>query len=186
LNKKPFLTGSKVILSKVNKEDHKTFFEIEDVMENRLLMDDGIPFPPREEGHISFLENISADKDEYTFAIRTLEDEIFIGTIGVFRINWKNSTCYVGISIHKDYQKQGYGSDAMKVLVNFIFEFININKIKLEVFSFNPVAIRSYEKCGFKTEGVLRSEVFRFGTFHDLHVMGILRSDWLDCPPDEG
>ena len=66
----------------------------------------------------------------------------------------------------------------MDTLISFIFNYININKIKLQVFSFNQSAIRSYEKCGFIKEGVLRNEVFRFGTFHDMHLFGLLREDW--------
>ena len=53
-----------------------------------------------------------------------------------------------------------------------------MNKVKLQVFSFNKQAIRSYEKCGFKTEGILRNELFRFGQFHDIHLMAILREEF--------
>lgn len=66
----------------------------------------------------------------------------------------------------------------MKTLIHFIFNYISINKIKLQVFSFNKGAIRSYEKCGFTKEGSLRNEIFRFGQFHDVVLFGLLREDW--------
>nr|WP_206076217.1 GNAT family protein [Marinitoga lauensis] len=72
----------------------------------------------------------------------------------------------------------GYGTEAMKLLVNFIFDEMNINKVKLHVFSFNKRAIRSYEKVGFKVEGVLREQIFREGKYHDEIIMGILRREW--------
>ncbi len=53
----------------------------------------------------------------------------------------------------------------------------NIRKVKLEVYSFNDRAIRSYEKCGFKREGVLREEIFRFGKYHDIIVMSVFRDE---------
>jgi [ribosomal protein S5]-alanine N-acetyltransferase len=176
--KNAFLTGTKIKLRKLTENDHKKYMEIEDVMENRLLADDDLPFPPTEEDHKNFLKGISSKKDDYMFAVETIDDNLFIGTIGLFRTNWKNGTCYVGISLSSDYQGKGYGTDAMKVLLDYIFEYININKVKLEVFSSNERAIRSYEKCGFKKEGILREEIFRYGAFQDMTVMGILRKEW--------
>ena len=141
-------------------------------------MNDGIPFPPTASDHEKFLNEISSDKDEYTFAIELKENRMFIGSIAVYLVNWKNGTCYVGISIGPDYQGKGYGTDAMEILLDFIFNYLNVNKVKLQVFGFNQQAIRSYEKSGFHHEGTLREEVFRFGKFHDVVVMGVLRSDW--------
>ena len=67
---------------------------------------------------------------------------------------------------------------ALRVLVNFCFHEINLNKVKLCVFSFNTCAIRCYERVGFKTEGVLRQEIYRKGKYHDTIVMGMLRCEW--------
>ncbi|WP_253291394.1 GNAT family N-acetyltransferase [Virgibacillus proomii] len=57
-----------------------------------------------------------------------------------------------------------------------IYAFINgwIYYRKLQVFSFNKPAIRSYEKCGFVKEGVLRKEFFRFGQFYHIYIFGLL------------
>lgn len=68
----------------------------------------------------------------------------------------------------------------MRVLVRFIFNEMNMNKIKLHVFSFNERAKRVYEKIGFKVEGILRQELFREGRYHDVIVMGLLKSEWED------
>ncbi|TLS36727.1 GNAT family N-acetyltransferase [Pseudalkalibacillus caeni] len=174
------LTGSKIKLRAITKEDYEPFARIENVMESRLLMNDGIPFPPTMEEHESFLNGISSDKDDYMFAIETLESQEFIGTIAVYKVNWKNGTCYVGISIGPEHQGKGYGTDSMNTLLDFIFQYMNVNKVKLEVFAFNKQAIRSYEKCGFSVEGTLREEIFRYGKFHDVLVMGLLRRDYIE------
>lgn len=173
-----FLKGKSVTLREIKKEDIKTYKEIESNMESRLLMNDGIPFPPTENDHDKFINEISADKEDYMFAIEQKSDETFIGTIAVYMINWKNSTCHVGISIGSSYQGKGLGTDAMNVIVEYIFNYLNINKVKLTVFSFNKRAIQSYKKCGFQLEGVLRKEIFRFGSYHDVFLMGIIREEW--------
>ncbi|GGE67661.1 GNAT family N-acetyltransferase [Priestia taiwanensis] len=176
--KQAFLTGTKVKLRKITESDYPPYIKMEGDMETRLLADDDLPFPPTEEDHKTFLKGISSKKDEYMFVVETLDTHTFIGTIGLFRTNWKNGTCYVGITLSSDYQGKGYGTDAMNVLVDYIFTYINLNKVKLEVFSSNERAIRSYEKCGFKKEGTLREEIFRYGAFQDITVMGILRGEW--------
>ena len=57
---------------------------------------------------------------------------------------------------------------------------MNLNKMKLQVFRFNKRAVASYEKCGFSLEGTLKEELFRFGKFHDIYYMGLLRKDWVN------
>ena len=65
----------------------------------------------------------------------------------------------------KEYWSKGYGSDALKLLIKFIFEEVNMNKIKLKVFSFNNRAIACYKKVGFKEEGILKKELYRSGKY---------------------
>ncbi|GKV64987.1 N-acetyltransferase [Sporosarcina sp. NCCP-2331] len=173
-----FLTGKKVTLRKITKEDYESYSNVEDIMESRLLMNDGIPFPPTEADHEKFLGEISSEKDDYMFAVELKDEKVFIGTIAVYLVNWNNGTCHVGISIGPDFQGKSYGTDAMKVLLNFIFNYMNVNKVKLQVFGFNQRAIGSYEKCGFQLEGTFREELFRFGKYHDILVMGLLRKEW--------
>lgn len=175
-----FLTGDKIVLRKITKDDYENFYAIEDVVESRLLMNDGIPFPPTKGDHEKFLSEVNPEKDEYIFGIELKDEKIFIGTISVYSVNWKNSTCHVGVSIGTAYQGKGYGTDSMKVLIGFIFNYMNLNKVKLQVFSFNKRAVASYEKCGFSLEGTLKEELFRFGRFYDIYYMGLIRKDWIN------
>ena len=173
-----FLTGSKVMLRKITQADHENYVSIEDVMESRLLMNDGIPFPPTDADHEKFLSETSSEKDDYMFGVELKDTKQFIGTIAVYLVDWNNGTCHIGISIGPSHQGKSYGTDAMKVLLDFIFNYMNVNKVKLQVFGYNKRAIGSYEKCGFLVEGTLKEELFRFGEYHDIYVMGLLRKDW--------
>lgn len=174
-----FLTGKLITLKQMTSDDLTKFAQIENEIGTLLLANDDIPFPGTFEDHRTFFEGISRKKEEFIFGIFDRTSDELIGSCGVFAVNWKNSTCQVGIAIAKDWQGKGCGTDAMQTLISFIFNYIHIHKIKLQVFSFNQPAIRSYEKCGFVKEGVLRNEVFRFGTFHDMHLFGLLREDWI-------
>jgi RimJ/RimL family protein N-acetyltransferase len=109
----------------------------------------------------------------------TLDEEKYIGGCGINDFDWKNSVATVGIFIGAEkYRNKGYGTEAMGILLDFIFNQVNVNKVMLEVFSFNKRAISSYKKNGFVEEGRLRENVFRNGEYHDEVLMGLLRREY--------
>ncbi len=149
-------------------------------MNIRRLMTPGIPFPFLLHDEKKWFESLSALKENYSFAIETLAENHYIGGCGINHVDWKNSVAVVGIFIGDEaYHSKGYGTEAMSLLVKFIFEEMNMNKVKLSVYGFNHRAKRSYEKCGFKEEGVLRQEIYREGQYHDEIIMSILRSEYV-------
>jgi len=105
--------------------------------------------------------------------------DIHVGNIGLHGIDWVNSVAEVGIFIgDKGYWSKGLGTDAMATMLSYAFGELNLNRIFLNVFKFNERAIRSYEKCGFVVEAVLRDDVFKNNRYHDTVVMGILRDEF--------
>jgi RimJ/RimL family protein N-acetyltransferase len=67
----------------------------------------------------------------------------------------------------------------MNLIVQYGFLELNLRRISLGLHEYNPRALRSYEKAGFKLEGRLRGEVLREGRRYDALYMGILREEWL-------
>jgi RimJ/RimL family protein N-acetyltransferase len=64
-------------------------------------------------------------------------------------------------------------------MVGYGFDTLNLNRIHLTVFEDNAAAVRVYEKAGFRREGVLRQGQWREGRYWDLHMMSILRDEYL-------
>lgn len=172
-------TGTKVRLRACKSSDREAFERIESDMEARYLMEDGLAFPRTERDLDGFFNQASSEGPFFLFAVERIEDGAFIGTIAAFKKDWKNRHIEVGISLDRSVWGQGYGTDAMNVMVRVIFTEMNLHKVKLSVISHNPRAHRSYEKVGFKVDGRLRDEIYRGGKYHDLIQMSLLRSDWL-------
>jgi len=119
--------------------------------------------------------------ENYYFSIRTLAEDKLIGEIGLDVVNWSGRDAFVGLGIGEtDYWSKGYGTDVMNVLLRYAFTEINLKRVTLTVFEYNPRAIRSYEKAGFRHEGRLRRLLNREGRRWDELFMGILRQEWLD------
>lgn len=174
------LTGQKVRLREYMKEDINLRLSYINDPEVGMNLVTDIPYPMTLHEEEKWFESLTAISDTYKFAIETLEDSQFIGGCSINNVDWKNSVATVGIFIgNSEFLGKGYGTDAMRTLINFIFNEMNINKIRLTTYSFNKRAIKSYEKCGFKIEGTLRQEMYRKGKYHDKISMGILREEFL-------
>jgi RimJ/RimL family protein N-acetyltransferase len=119
--------------------------------------------------------------ESYNFSIRTLVEDKLIGEIGLEVVSWPGRDAFVGLGIGEtDYWSKGYGTDVMNVLLRYAFTEINLRRVTLTVFEYNPRAIRSYEKAGFRHEGRTRKELLREGKRYDTLWMGILREEWLE------
>jgi RimJ/RimL family protein N-acetyltransferase len=118
--------------------------------------------------------------DQQGFTIRTLADDRLIGLIGLYTIFWLHREAFMGINIgERAYWGKGYGTDALRVLLRYGFEELNLQRISLSVLEGNERAMRSYEKCGFRLEGRERHAWAYDGRRWDEIFMGLLREEWL-------
>jgi RimJ/RimL family protein N-acetyltransferase len=122
------------------------------------------------------------EKETYFgFSIRTLADDRVVGEIGLGGLRWNCGDTFVGIGLgdRADWNK-GYGTDAMRAILRYAFLELNLHRVTLGVFEYNPRAMRAYEKAGFRVEGRIRGELNRDGRRWDSILMGVLRSEWME------
>jgi len=107
------------------------------------------------------------------------ENWILIGNCAFFNIDWRNHSSEFGILIgDKSYWNQGYGTEALRLLLRIGFETLNLHRIFLRVYETNPRAIRAYEKAGFVQEGRQRQAEFKDGRYIDVLVMSMLVAEY--------
>jgi RimJ/RimL family protein N-acetyltransferase len=114
-------------------------------------------------------------KDSISFAVES-EDEL-IGQAGLHRIDHFNQRCELGIALGKDFWGQGLGQEATRLLVDYAFTYLNMNRISLRVLADDARAVGAYRKAGFREEGRLRQAALVAGDFHDELVMAVLRAE---------
>jgi RimJ/RimL family protein N-acetyltransferase len=106
------------------------------------------------------------------------ESWMLLGHTSLNYVNWTNRTAEFGIYIgEKQYRNGGYGSDALRALLSYGFDTLNLNRIWCEVFSNND-AIQVYRHLGFKDEGTLRHHHYDEGKYWDSYMLGMLKSEW--------
>ena len=115
---------------------------------------------------------------EASFIIETKDERKAIGWLGLHGEAPEKRSASLGIAIGDHaYREGGYGTDAMRTACHVAFDVMNLNRVELTVYDWNPRAIRVYEKIGFRHEGILRQAIFKAGRWNDLCLMAILRGE---------
>lgn len=174
------LHGERVYLTAIRRDDMDTYKKWHNNPEFARLLSSGVAIPRTQERLEKWFDSTVKNNDTYTFGIRLREDDRLLGNCDIEIESQSSRHGWVGIYIGEpDDWGKGYGTEAMGVLVRFGFMELNLHRITLNVFAYNERGIRAYEKVGFVHEGSNREALYRDGTYHDVHIMGILRRDWL-------
>ncbi|HJJ12661.1 MAG TPA: GNAT family N-acetyltransferase [Clostridiaceae bacterium] len=92
-------------------------------------------------------------------------------------MDFKNAVLGIFIG-DEDFRNNGYGSEVIKLLLEYGFRYLNLHSIKLDLLSCNERAHKCYLKCGFKDAGRTRENVFVNGKYYDKLHMDILENEF--------
>lgn len=170
------LIGDRIYLSPRNVEDAEIFtkwmndFEVTDYTgRSGQLMS--------LEGEREYLQKNS--NPEATFSMVTLDEDKMIGTVGLENIDHINRAAVLGVFIgDSEYRNNGYGTEAIRLVLEYGFKYLNLHCIKLNLLSINERAHKCYLKCGFKDAGRTRESIFINGKYYDKLQMDILESEF--------
>jgi len=131
------------------------------------------------EAEKKYLEQQS--EDDCAFGIVTLNGDRLIGTIDLQNIDKINRTAVLGIFIgDQEYREKGLGTEAIRLLLDFGFNYLNLHSIKLDLMEFNERAYKCYTKCGFKEIGRRRECKYINGKYYDSISMDILKDEFTE------
>lgn len=172
------LSGDRVVLRPIQRADLPRLWELVSDLEVAVLGNPG-PVVPRSlaQFEAGFDQDLAQDhKDRAYFGIEM--DGELIGEAGLHRVDHFNRTCELGIGIGREYWGKGFGQDAVRTLVDYAFEHLNMNRIGLYVLAEDPRAVGAYRKAGFIEEGRIRQHAWVRGRYEDELVMSVLREEW--------
>ncbi|KAB8141821.1 GNAT family N-acetyltransferase [Chloroflexia bacterium SDU3-3] len=102
-----------------------------------------------------------------------------IGSCTLHHSQRRDGSTQLGIGIyHPQYVGQGYGREAIGLLLDWAFYDQGWRRVWLEAFALNERALRLYRRLGFVEEGRLRQHTFFRGQYIDIIHMGLLREEW--------
>lgn len=174
-----FIQGELIDLLPLNSEHIKLY--VKWVNDPKVRIYARSVLPQTVEEMKKFLE--SQEKGERTF----IEFEIWhridkkpIGDLGLFNINWLDCKAYIGLMIGEpEYWGQGIGTEAVKLITDYGFKELNLNKLYAIIFAPNRTSRRCFEKNRYKYEVVLKQDVYIDGEFLDTYLYSILKENWM-------
>lgn len=172
------LVGENIYLSPMNMEDAEKYVE----WFSDFSMTDGLGTS----GSIMTLEEEkewlekTLKKCDLQFAIVSLAEDKLLGACGFNEISHQHRIGTVGIFIgDEENRSRGFGAEALQLLLDYGFHYLNLNNIMLNVKSFNERAISCYKKVGFQEFGRRRQSYFLNGKYYDDVQMDILAEEFV-------
>lgn len=141
-------------------------------------------YPISEDQVLEYLEQNRKLKDHMAFGLRRTTDASLIGVAEIEDINWHHSNAWLSISLGKAFWNQGLGTEALRLLVRYAFQELDLHRLQLTVFEYNERAQAVYRKVGFCLEGRMREWILRDGKRYDMLQMGLMASEWRASQPE--
>lgn len=175
----PFLTGEKIYLAPLSKKDISDIY-ISWLNDKEVCKDNShATFPNTRAKTLAYIKSLENSKEEIAFAIRWIENDIHIGNIAIKKIDRINRSAELAIIIgDKNYWNKGVGSEAYKLMIDYGFNTLNLNRISSGQTAGNTGMIKVCEKMGMKKEGTLREVLFKNGEYLDAVIYSILKKNY--------
>jgi len=170
------ITGNRIILRAWERSDLEAFTRWFNDPEITIYLGNSHPCMSFDQEQ-RFYENSIDEKHRYCITLK--EDGRLIGNCSLIHMNTKDRSAEVGIVIgEKNSWSQGYGREALGLLLEIGFEGLGLNRIFLRHMDFNERGHRCYLAAGFVDEGRFRQDTFVRGEFHDTVLMSVLAEEY--------
>ncbi|MGB9134009.1 MAG: GNAT family protein [Candidatus Bathyarchaeia archaeon] len=177
LSKRGLLIGRRVCLRPFGKNDVDYIQKWSSDPEIRKLTGEAAPMGRMEAGKL--YKELRADKERLWFMVVLKKTGRVIGEAGLLRMfkPWRCSDMSIIIG-EKDAWGKGYGTEAGRLLLDYIFGRLGFHRVSVGVVALNERALRFWEGLGFKREGVEREGYYCDNEYSDFIMMSILEEEY--------
>jgi RimJ/RimL family protein N-acetyltransferase len=185
---KPVLVGEKVILRPFEERDWEIMYEILNEPDLKKLTGSvssdeeayAAPQPEEREKIRQWYMTRNEQNNRLDLAVVYKESDQVIGEVVFNEYDEETDNVNFRVLLSEASCNKGVGTEALSMFIQYGIEELELHKISLEVYSFNPRAERVYQKVGFKLEGIKREEFIYNQEYFDTKIYGLLKADYLD------
>lgn len=177
------LESDRLVLSPIDLSDLSDIHLLHSLPETDRYNTLGIPKDIEETKEIIVPWIAEHDKEvvtKYTFKIESKKEVKFIGLFGLTVNAKKTKRAEIWYKIHKDYWGNGFGTEAVKLVLDFCFEDLGLHRIEAGCAVDNIASIKLLEKIGMTKEGRKRKVLPLVTGWSDNFEFAILHEDWND------
>jgi len=100
--------------------------------------------------------------------IETVIDKQTVGMIDLFDFDVFNSSAGIGIMLHKNFRKKGFATEALEVICDYSFNYLNLHQLFCNISEINKPSISLFENVGFIKNGVKKEWQFNGNNYDDV------------------
>lgn len=126
---------------------------------------------------IEFRPQTWKDDMGYHFAIIDSSNGSFLGNCGLDHIDLQNEMAELGYWVRTSRTNQGIATSATKLVFEFVFDVLKLNRIEIVIAVENLKSQRVAEKLGAQKEGLLRRRLNVRGIIHDAYLFSVIRDN---------
>jgi RimJ/RimL family protein N-acetyltransferase len=173
----PFLIAERLYLRPIERRDLPTLYTFFNDPQIRALT--GETRPTSESGMEAFLERVNSDPERVWLVIVLKEGDRVIGECGLLRMfpAWRTTDMSLIIGDASAWG-QGYGMEAVNLLLEYAFGALNFHRVAIGVVGSNARALKFWEKAGFRREGLQRDGYFIRHHYEDFVMMSLLEDEY--------
>ncbi len=129
---------------------------------------------------IEHLRAAYAAQNQLTWAVTFHDGNMVLGLVGFGYWDRYHHRTAIGYDFARAYWGQGIGAEAVRAIIHFGFERMQLNRIEADTIVDNGASVRLLEKLGFQREGTRREYSLEDdGAYHDSAMYGVLRREYL-------
>jgi RimJ/RimL family protein N-acetyltransferase len=167
------LKGKLICLTEVRRDDTETLYRWINDAETVRFNAPWRPVPWA--NHSGWFDGIGRDQSKVVLVIRKEPTGAAIGVIQLLDIHPVHRSAELTTRIGSESDRgEGYGTEALKLALDFARRDLNLGRVWLRVFATNERAIRAYTKAGFEIEGTMRRAAWINGAWVDEIIMASL------------
>lgn len=114
----------------------------------------------------------------FRLGVELKETHQLVGTLGLHGLNRRDRRAEIGFDLYKDHWGKGIMTEAVRALINYGFQQMNLNRIEATTDPENTRSIKLLERVGFQKEGHLRQKYHYKGRYHDELLYSLMKKDW--------
>lgn len=175
----PVLETERLVLRKMQKTDADDMYDYARRAETtEYLMWNPHPNRKFSYQYLVYLNQRYKQGEFYDWALEYRDSGKMIGTCGFTRFDQSNSAAEVGYVINPDYRGRGLATEALRRVIRFGFDYLELHRIEAKYMDGNDASRRVMEKCGMVFEGMRRESLYVKDRFVSVGVCAILRPEY--------
>ncbi len=169
------LESERLLLKPIEEED---IYQLLEIRWDSDVMIYSLHEPISRGEQLEWFRNLSRKDLALSVFLKEKGELQLMGTIGLYNIDMRHQRAVFRMRLAKEAQGKKIGFEAGRMLMEYGFNVLNLQKICGDQFAINKAAVTFCRHLGFVEEGVLRHHFYQNGEFRDVSFVGLLKDDF--------